>query len=121
MALGYSQGKGEDETLEQWQVVEGTGWIAIPGFGEINPRRDNEAGGRQYFSVTVSNGEYAKVAGPSITQGPETWNFEFDEEFWLADRDGHCLEIQISPLVGGRYAVKYRDGEWPNPVAGGWT
>ena len=58
-----------------WQVEEGTGWIAIPGFGEINPRRDSVGGGRQYFTAKVNDGEYAKVTGESVSDGPETWFF----------------------------------------------
>lgn len=56
----------------QWQVEEGTGWIAIPEFGEINPRRDSVTGGRQYFTAKVDNGEHAKVTGEFISGGPET-------------------------------------------------
>lgn len=62
-----------------WQVSEGTGWIPIEGFGQVAPRRDDVAGGRQYFTPKTSKGDYAKVAGDSITGGPETWHFEFDE------------------------------------------
>lgn len=103
-----------------WQVEEGTGWIAIPDFGEINPRRDSVDGGRQYFTAKIGNGEYAKVTGETISKGPETWYFEFDQPFLLADLDDRCLEVTISLLKGGRYAVKYRAGEWPTQVTGGW-
>lgn len=104
----------------QWQVEEGTGWIAISGFGQINPRRDNVDGSRQYFTAKTDEGEYAKVAGDSVTGGPETWYFEFDQPFFLADREGRTLETEISFLRGGRYAVRYRAGEWPIQVTGGW-
>ncbi len=104
----------------EWQVVEGTGRIAILDFGEISPRRDDIAGGRQYFTAWVSNGEFARVTGESISGGPETWGYEFDQTFFLADRDDRCLEVTISLLEGGRYAVKYRDGEWPSHPTGGW-
>lgn len=104
-----------------WNVETGTGWIEIPGFGRINPRRDNVAGGRQYFTAMTSNGEYAKVAGESVDGGPETWHFEFDQSFWLSGSDGQSLEIQVSLLEGGRYAVRYRRGGAPSPeVGGGW-
>lgn len=104
----------------EWQVVQGTGWIAIPQFGQINPRRDNVGGGRQFFTAQTDNGEYAKVAGESVTGGPETWRFEFDEPFLLADRDERCLEVTISLLEGGRYAVKYRPGVWRAGATGAW-
>ncbi|MGH3474379.1 MAG: hypothetical protein ACRDOT_05625, partial [Aeromicrobium sp.] len=97
------------------------GWIAIPGFGEIAPRRDNAGGGRQYLTARTEDGEFAKVAGEFINGGPETWYFEFDQPFWLADRSNRCLEATISLLEGGRYAVKFRDGEWPTEVTGGWS
>lgn len=103
-----------------WQVEEGSGWIAIPGFGQINPRRDNVDGGRQYFTAMTIHDEYAKVAGDGIDGGPETWYFEFDQPFLLGDRDGAAVEVEISLLAGGRYAVKYRDAEWPEEPTGGW-
>lgn len=105
---------------DEWQVVEGTGWIPIPGFGQINPRRDKVNGGRQYFTPKTDNGEYAKVAGDSITGGPETWYFEPDMPFLLADSAGRCVEVTISFLAGGRYAVKYHSGIWPSGETGGW-
>ncbi|WP_368834164.1 hypothetical protein [Mycobacterium intracellulare] len=104
----------------EWQVVEGTGWISIPGFGRINPRRDDEAGGRQYFTAKTNGDEYAKVTGDSITGGPETWHYQFDQTFLLADRAGNCIEVEVSILAGGRYAVKYRPGVWPSGATGGW-
>lgn len=106
----------------EWQVSEGTGWIALPGFGRINPRRDNVSGGRQYFTAQTDEDEYARATGETITEGPETWHFEFDEPFYLADRGGRCLEVVISLLEGGRYAVKFRESTWPTPpTRGGWT
>lgn len=102
------------------QVVEGTGWISIPGFGRIAPRQDNVGGGRQYFTAKTDSDGYAKVTGNSITGGPETWYYEFEEAFLLADGDGNCIEVQISPLREGRYAVKYRPGVWPSGDTGGW-
>ena len=109
-----------------WESIEGTGWIEVPGFGRINPRRDNEvAGGRQYFTAMTENDEHARATGPSIGGGPETWHFEFDQPFWLADRSGHCIEVEISLLVGGLYSVKYRPGTWPlgdsDSASGGWS
>lgn len=107
---------------DNWQVEEGTGWVDIPGFGSINPRRDNVAGGRQFFTAKVDNDEYASAIGPSVTQGPETYHFEFDEPFWLRDRGHRCLEVTISLLEGGRYAVKTRPGQWPTESeGGGWS
>jgi hypothetical protein len=103
-----------------WQAVEGTGWIDVPGFGRISPRQDNVGGGRQYFTAKTVGDEYARATGNCISGGPETWYFEFDEPFWLADRDGRVLEVSISLLLGGRYAVKYRPGVWPSQGAGGW-
>lgn len=35
----------------KWNVVEGTGWIDLPGFGRIAPRRDDVGGGRQHFTA----------------------------------------------------------------------
>lgn len=105
----------------EWQVAEGTGRIAIPGFGEINPRQDSANGGRQYFTAWIDNGEFARVTGESISEGPETWHYEFDQPFWLADRGDRCIEVTISLLEGGRYAIKYRDGEWPSDPTGGWA
>lgn len=106
--------------MDEWQVAEGTGWIAMPGFGRINPRRDNVAGGRQYFTAKTDNGEFAKATGESITEGPETWHYEPDQPFLLADSTGRCVEVEISILPGGRYAVKHRPGHWPSGVTGGW-
>lgn len=105
---------------EEWQVSEGAGWIDIPGFGRLNPRRDNVGGGRQYFDAMTDAGGYAEVKGDTITGGPETYNFEFDQEFWLRDGEGQVLEVTISLLQGGRYAVKYRPGDWPLQSPGGW-
>ncbi|MFC3275520.1 hypothetical protein ACFOE1_14525 [Agromyces mediolanus] len=105
---------------DEWQVVEGTGWIAMPGFGRIAPRRDNVAGGRQYFTAHVDGDEYATASGAEVTGGPETYYFEFDQPFLLADRTREqCVEATISLLVGGRYAVKYRKGQWPSG-GGAW-
>lgn len=42
---------------DQWQSIEGTGWITISGFGQINPRRDNVEGGRQFFDAKLDNGQ----------------------------------------------------------------
>lgn len=105
---------------EDWKVSEGTGWIEIPGFGELNPRRDNVEGGRQYFTAKTADGGYAEVTGDSITGGPETYHFEFDQEFWLRDGHDNVLEATISLLQGGRYAVKFRPGSWPIQSHGGW-
>lgn len=106
---------------DKWQVAEGTGWIQIPGFGRINPRRDNVDGGRQYFDALLDNDEYATATGSGISGGPQTWQFEFDEAFLLADhRGGRCQEVSVSLLVGGRFAVKHRPGLWPERGSGGW-
>lgn len=105
---------------EQWTSAEGTGWINIPDFGRINPRRDDVDGGRQYFDAIAADESYAKVTGESISGGPETWYFEFDRPFLLANMAGSCLEVEISLLAGGRYAVKSRPGVWPSESAGGW-
>ena len=107
--------------MNEWRVAEGTGWIAIPGFGRINPRRDNVDGGRQYFTAYVDNGEVALASGAEITEGPETYHFEFDQPFLLADSTRqHCVEVTISPLLGGRYGVRYREGQWPSGGGGAW-
>jgi len=105
---------------DEWQVIEGTGWIPMPEFGRINPRRDNAAGPREYFTAQTENDEFARVTGESISGGPETWFYEPDAPFLLADGAGHCLEVEISVLAGGRYAVKYRPGVWPGGATGGW-
>jgi hypothetical protein len=102
-----------------WLVEEGTGWIEIPGFGSISPRQDSVHGGRQYFDAMLDNGERAKVRGKGISGGPETWAFEFEQPFLLADRADRCVEVMISPLAGGRYAVKYRPEDWPTAASGG--
>jgi hypothetical protein len=99
----------------EWQHVEDTGWIIIPGFGRIDPRRDDVSGGRQYFTAYMDNDELAEALGADVTGGPETYYFEFDRSFLLADRTRRqCLEVEISLLVGGRYTVKYRQGAWPS-------
>jgi hypothetical protein len=105
---------------DEWQVVKGTGWISMPGFGQIAPRRDDVKGGRWYFTAQTDNGEYAQVKGDAITGGPETWHYEPDQPFLLADRTGRCVEVEISFLAGGIYAVKYRPGDWPSGATGGW-
>jgi hypothetical protein len=106
---------------DEWQVVEGVSWIDVPGFGRINPRRDNEGGGRQYFDAMTDGGEYGKAMGTTISGGPETWHFEFDDPFWLADGRDCVLEVSISLVSGGRYGVRYRPGVWPSEAAGGWS
>lgn len=103
-----------------WQVEEGSGWIQISDFGRLAPRRDDIDGGRQYFTAKLPDDSYATVRGDSLSGGPETWHFEFDQPFWLADRYGRCLEVMISLLEGGRYAVKYRPGDLPVTSGGGW-
>lgn len=106
---------------DEWQVATGTGWIALEGFGAINPRRDNSEGGRQYFTAQLGNGEYATATGPGIEDGPDTWQYEYEQPFHLANiRGEHCIEVEISPLEGGRYAVKYRPSSWPQGGTGGW-
>lgn len=100
---------------DQWDVAEGTGWIAIPGFGQINPRRDSGGGGSQYFNAMLEDGTHARVIGEDITGGPEVFFFEFDQPFFLADREDRCIKVEISLLIGGRYAVKYRQAAWPTP------
>ncbi|WP_447643179.1 hypothetical protein [Nocardioides zeae] len=105
---------------DEWQVSEGTGWIDIPGFGRIDPRRDNVGGGREWFTAMVDDGTFADVAGEKVSHGPETWLYELDQPFYLWDRGGRCLEVTISLLPGGRYAVKYRNGEWPAQTGGAW-
>ena len=114
-AVEYSDGMSDE-----WQVVEGTGWISIAGFGRINPRRDNVDGGRQYFTAKTEGDTFAKANGECLSGGPETWHFEFDETFLLADEAGDAVELNISLLEGGRYAVRYRQGQWPSGHTGGW-
>lgn len=104
-----------------WKVVEGTGWLELLGFGRINPRQDNVGGGRQYFTAKTEDGGFAMARGDHISGGPETWYFEFEEPFFLADRRQQVVEVVISPLVGGRYRVRFRTGEWPNKAIGGWA
>jgi hypothetical protein len=113
--------KGRAWMSRDWQVSEGTGWIGLDGVGQINPRRDSVDGGRQYFTAKTIDDDFADIRGESVTGGPETWYFEFDESFALRDpRSGSVLEVQISLLPGGKYSVKYRDGEWPHDSTGGW-
>jgi hypothetical protein len=106
---------------DEWQAVEGIDWIDVPGFGRINPRQDNEDGGRQYFNAITLGDEHARAMGDCISGGPETWTFEFDEHFWLEDRRGSVLEMSISLLPGGRYGVRYRPGVWPSEPSGAWS
>lgn len=103
----------------EWQVVEGTGRVEIPGFGSLDLRRDDVDGGRQYFTAMVDNGEFARVKGESVTGGSETWYFVFDEPFFLADWAERCIEVSVSLLMGGRYAVRFRSANWPAPASGG--
>ncbi|PWF27300.1 hypothetical protein [Ancrocorticia populi] len=103
---------------DEWQVEQGTGWIPLAGFGQINPRRDNEEGGRTYFTAQTANGEYAKATGDSIAGGPETWDYGLDQPFLLVDSSGNCVEVMIALLEGGRYAVKSKPGSWPITEAG---
>ncbi|OHT54590.1 hypothetical protein [Mycobacteroides chelonae] len=107
---------------DDWQVVERTGWISVPGFGQINPRRDSEseAGVREYFTAKTESGEFAKATGESISGGPETWYYQPDSPFLLTGTTGPCIEVEISVLAGGRYAVRYRPGVWPGGETGGW-
>jgi len=79
-------------TNNEWQAVEGTGWIDVPGVGQINPRRGEVGGGRQYFIAKTANDEYARAAGVCISGGPETWFFEFDDPFFLAVWNDLVLE-----------------------------
>ncbi|WP_312980671.1 hypothetical protein [Corynebacterium sp.] len=105
----------------QWKKNEGTGWIELEGFGAINPRRDNVGpAGRYYFTAKTLDGEYATAYGSEITAGPETWHYEVDSPFYLKDSAGHCIEVVVSLLAGGRYGVRYRDSVWPTDEAGAW-
>ena len=105
--------------MNEWQRVEGTGWIDIPGYGRINPRQDNVDGGRQYFTAMTDADTYARVVGGGIRGGPETWQFTPDDPFWLSG--GECdLEVVIALLPGGRYGVRYREGSPPETTGGGW-
>jgi hypothetical protein len=103
-----------------WKTVEGSGWLQLDGFGRINPRRDNVDEGRQYFTAKTDNDEFYKATGEGIGHGPETWFFEFDRPFHIFDSNDHVLEVNISPLSGGRYGVRYRPGKWPKDGAEGW-
>lgn len=109
--------------MSEWNVTEGTGWIDLPGFGIINPRRDNVAGGRHYFTAKTTDGGYAEARGPEVTEGPETWHYEPDQPFHLRDAtSGAVVEVTLSVLPGGKYAVKSRPGEWPTEATGGgWS
>lgn len=109
--------------MTDWNVTEGTGWIDVPDFGTINPRRDNVAGGRHYFTAETADGGYAEARGPEITEGPETWHYEPDQPFHLRDATtGAVVEVTLSVLPGGKYAVKSRPGEWPTEqTGGGWS
>jgi hypothetical protein len=109
----------DDVAPEEWQVVEGKGWITIPGFGKINPRSDNVNGGRHCFDADTIDDESAQVTGASIEGGPGTWFFGPDQPFLLADYEGTCLEVEVSNIGRGRYAVKYRPGIWPSG-GGAW-
>jgi hypothetical protein len=106
---------------DNWQVVEGVNWISIPDFGRINPRQDNVDGGRQYFTAMTDGDQHTRVIGSRIEGGPENWFFEFDDPFLLADRSGRVLEVSISNLIGGRYCVRYRAGNWPSSAATAWS
>lgn len=105
-----------------WKRIEGTAWIPLEGFGQINPRRDNVGdAGRTYFTAMTTNGEYARVLGDYITGGPETWLFEPDQPFHLSDSTGElCIEVEISLLEGGKYGVRFRPGQWPQTSGRAW-
>lgn len=105
--------------MNEWLRVEGTGWIDIPGFGRINPRRDNVNDGRQYFTAKTEADTYAVAKGDSISEGPETWHFLPDEPFFLSSAEWD-LEMEIVFLDGGRYGVKYRESSPPATTGGGW-
>lgn len=51
---------------DNWTRVEGTGWIELKGFGEINPRQDNVAGGRTFFTAMTDQDEYALAHGEHV-------------------------------------------------------
>ena len=53
---------------DEWQVSKGSGWIVVPGFGQLAPRRDNVTGGRQYFTWMFENDEVAAVTGAGNRQ-----------------------------------------------------
>jgi hypothetical protein len=64
--------------------------------------------------------EYCRAHGDTLDGGPETFGFQFDQPFLLADADSNTLEIEISLVAGGRYAIRYREGSWPTGSAGAW-
>lgn len=109
--------------MTDWNVTEGTGWIDVADFGTINPRRDDVDGGRHYFTAVTADGGYAQARGPEISGGPETIYYEPDQPFFLRDaKTGAVVEVTLTVLPGGKYAVKSRPSEWPTePTGGGWS
>lgn len=104
----------------KWITAEGTGWITLEGFGQINPRNDGVDGGRYYFTAKTLKDEYAMARGSEITGSRETWFYELDQPFVLSDYDDNCIEVIISQLLGGRYAVRHRIVLCQSLETGGW-
>ncbi len=104
----------------EWVTAEGTGWIPLEGFGQINPRSDEVNGGRYYFTAKTLKDEYAMAQGEEISGDRETWSYELDQPFVLSDYDGNCVEVTISQLRGGRYAVRHRPTPCAPEETGGW-
>jgi hypothetical protein len=115
----------DSEASKEWSIEEGSGWIPIKGFGEINPRTDNVEGGRQYFTAKLPGKKFARVVhrpseGQTLSGGPETWQFEFELPFFLMDFEENCVEVTVSPLEGGRYGVRSRHVNSSSGETGGW-
>ncbi|WP_144313683.1 hypothetical protein [Corynebacterium glyciniphilum] len=115
---GADRGSFRDDA--RWARSDGSGWIPLGRFGEINPVSDNEGdAGRFFFYAKTPNGEYARAKGPEVTGGDECWQYEVDQPFHLKDTSGNCIEVIISRLIGGRYSVQYRDSVWPTDEGSG--
>lgn len=90
----------------EWRVAEGTGWISLGEFGEINPHSWGPGDDRQVATAKHPSGGFYLYKG---AEESETFEFEFDTEFvLLGGADGPNLEIRISPLQRGQYAVRFR-------------
>ena len=81
---------------EEWQVVEGTGWIAMPRFGRINPDVTTWRAEASTSRRTWTTASTQRHQGRKPPKGPETCHFEFGQPFLMADSiRQHCVEATI--------------------------
>ncbi|MCZ9294636.1 hypothetical protein [Corynebacterium meitnerae] len=103
---------------DDWQKVEGQGWLSLGQFGQINPRDWGPGVDKHIFTAEHPDGGYYIMRGKEASG---TYEFEFDSPFvLLGGAKGPNLEMVITPLVRGQYGVRFR--EWQeSPGNSAWS